>query len=361
MGRSSAPGLWVIGPCETASYVHHLGQVIKPSVTVNLGRNTYYRFHYDYALTSRQSLLQPLVGPAVLGYLLHRATGFVYLGRSGFLIGRLDGRAYEFRFIKQKGKQLACFFVGTDIRSPQLMLDYARAHETDVMQTYYGLLHPETLTEAFERATRLVAEVAERYADQVFSMPVDQMSYFTRPVHPVPYIYPNERFQKNDAKYTDLQRPKIVHAPSSPVIKGTPLVRAAIKKLRLEGYDFDYVELCGVPNEVVLRELASAHIVLNEFYAFVPGVFGIEALAAHCALLTSADETIEPALPAGANEAWLVTTYWQVYDHLKLLLDERRLIKAYADKGLAWARANCAYDVAASRLKDILGCTSDAP
>ena len=34
-------------------------------------------------------------------------------------------------------------------------------------------------------------------------------------------------------------------------------------------------------------------IVLNGFYALMPGVFGIEAMANYCALMTAADETIE--------------------------------------------------------------------
>ena len=131
-------------------------------------------------------------------------------------------------------------------------------------------------------------------------------------------------------------------------------MRAAISRLRREGFKFTYVELIGVPNQVVLEELRSAHIALNEFYAFVPGLFGVEAMAAHCALLTAADEDIEPDLPRGSNNAWLVTRPYEIYDHLKLLLGNPELMKRYADSGFEWATRYAAQSQSSQRLREIL-------
>ena len=44
-------------------------------------------------------------------------------------------------------------------------------------------------------------------------------------------------------------------------------------------------------------------------------------MAANAVLLSSADGTIEPTLPSGANDAWVVTPYWRLYDNLKAILD----------------------------------------
>ncbi|RRV29811.1 hypothetical protein EGJ23_02400 [Pseudomonas sp. o96-267] len=140
-----------------------------------------------------------------------------------------------------------------------------------------------------------------------------------------------------------MQQLVIVHAPSSPLIKGTPLVRAAIKKLRLEGYQFEYIELIGVPHSTVIETLKRAHIVLNEFYAFVPGVFGVEAMAANAVLLTSADKEIEPTLFEGANDAWVVTPYWMIYERLKQQLDHPEALQLQAEKGSEWVRRYCSY------------------
>ena len=151
-----------------------------------------------------------------------------------------------------------------------------------------------------------------------------------------------------------MSRPVIVHAPTSPVIKGTPLVRAALKALKEQGYDFEYLELTNRSNAEVLAALDRAHIVLNQFYAFIPGIFGIEALAANAVLLTSADGTIEPTLPPGANEAWVVTPFWQVYDKLKAVLDNPDTMQSQADRGTAWVGEYCSRSVDRAHLLELL-------
>jgi hypothetical protein len=129
----------------------------------------------------------------------------------------------------------------------------------------------------------------------------------------------------------------VAHSSSSPIIKGTQLVRSAIAQLRAEGYDFEYLELIGVANTEVLAALSKAHIVLNHFYGFTTGVFALEAMGSHCAVLSSTDETIERMLPPGANSAVMVTKYNQVHDNLKKLLDEPSRIRPLADRGHDWA------------------------
>jgi hypothetical protein len=102
-------------------------------------------------------------------------------------------------------------------------------------------------------------------------------------------------------------------------------------------------------------------VVLNEFYAFVPGQFGVEAMASHCALVTSADERIETSLSPGANAAWMVTEYWNIYDNLKRLLDHPALIRHYADAGFAWASEYCSCEKNGVRLRKLLSAASIPP
>jgi hypothetical protein len=352
------PDLWVVSGVETAANLYNTGKVLEPSMTVSFAPHPFYDFRYTYSLHGRTSpttfLVRLVGGPVLLGILLHRAGSFFYVGGAGFLFQQLDGRAAEFRFVKGRGKRIVCSFLGTEIRSRHLLLEFAKERDLEVISSYDHLLAPKRLNDTWEEQRLRLARSADRYADEILNAPVDQMTYITRPVHPPIYFHPSEWFRRNDAKFDTIDRIKVVHAPSSPIIKGTPLVRAAVKKLRMEGYQFDYVELSGVPHAVVMDTLESAHIVLNEFYAFVPGQFGVEAMAAHCALLTSADEAIEPSLPPGSNQAWMVTPYWQIYDNLKLLLEDLSLIKGYADRGFEWAQAHCEYTAARRKLLSIL-------
>ncbi len=358
---SSAPRKdWAVGLDEVAANVHNISMALEKTVSVSMSRHPYYSYRYDHVLPARISwrylryLVRIVYSPILLGFLCHRVNGFFYVAGSGYLLTELDGRSREFRFIKSRGLKVACFFCGSEIRSVRLMNQLSRDMGRDMISTYQTITVPGFDSDHLETFRIKLAASADEFADHIFNAPIDQISYLRRAVHPFHYFYPDSGFKRNDGKYADIQRVKVVHGPSSPLIKGTPLVRAAIKKLQMEGYYFEYKELMGVSNRVMLEALADAHIVLNEFYAFVPGQFGVEAMASHCALITSADDRIETTLPAGANAAWMVTEYWNIYDNLKRLLDDHALMKQYADTGFAWASEHCSYQKSAVRLKALL-------
>jgi glycosyltransferase involved in cell wall biosynthesis len=111
------------------------------------------------------------------------------------------------------------------------------------------------------------------------------------------------------------------------------LVRAAIRKLRSDGYAFTFTELSGVPNSVVLDHLSRSHIVLQEFYCLTPGILGMEALASGNAVLMSANHRLNSELPEDSDQAWIPTLSWEIYDKLKELLDNPSRIEDYAAKG----------------------------
>jgi hypothetical protein len=225
-------------------------------------------------------------------------------------------------------------------------------HETII--TYLDQVSPALVSVGSDERRRRIAQVADRHANAVFNAAIDQMSYLTRPTEPFPYFFPDNAILDDDSKHTEAGPRIVVHAPSSPIIKGTQVVRAAVQRLQSEGYNFEYRELIGVPNSEVLDSLREAHIALNEFYAFVPGVFGVEAMASGCALLTRADETIEKDLPAGSNNAWVVTRAGDIYPHLKALLDHPEAIGPQAAAGRAWVASNATMTSTGERVRSVL-------
>lgn len=350
---------WVVGPAEIASMAHRIAGLIPGSHSAVIVENRYFSFRYDSRVPRLRNptllaLVTALLGPIILGRLAARARGFLYLGDLGFLTYARDGRASEFEFLARRGCAIACYFVGSDIRSPAKMRELEQRTGLQNIGTHLGRVDPVFDTPAYDDERRLMAQVAETYADVIFSATVDQASYLERPTHPITYFFPDDEFFSDRAKFADLRRPVIVHAPTSPEIKGTEHVRAAIARLEAEGREFEYVELIGVPNTVVRSELRRAHIALNQFYAYIPGVFGIEALASLCAVLMSSDETIEPDLPRGSNDAWLVTRYDNVYERLASLLDHPERIEPLAVRGQEWAREHVGFAAAGPRLRAIL-------
>jgi hypothetical protein len=107
--------------------------------------------------------------------------------------------------------------------------------------------------------------------------------------------------------------------------------------LENEGYNFQYIELINVSNEEVIRELSCSHIVLNQFYTLLPGIFGLEAMATGNAVLMSAKHD---AFPYQFNNAWLETEDWQLYYNLKFLLDNPVKIIEYAQNGYEYMTTN---------------------
>lgn len=354
------PISWVVGPQEIASMAFHIAKLIPRSHSAILWRDPFYRFKYNTTIPQSPSrkvsaALGMVLGPIILGRLIARSAGFLYLGELGFLTTSDDAREYEFAFVKSRGCAIACYFVGSDIRSPQLLHDLEAKTGLENLGTHIGRSNPLFDTPEWDQERRDLAAVADEYADLIFSASVDQLSYLKRPTHPVTYFFPDEEFSFDDSKFVEPERIVVLHAPSDPIIKGTERVREAVGRLKSEGYDFEYVELVGVSNDVVRQELRRAQIVLNQFYAFIPGVFGIEALASGCAVLMSSDENIEPDLPPGSNEAWVVTRYYEIYEKLKNLLDNPELMEATARRGRYWAMENVSFSHAGPRLREVLG------
>lgn len=333
---------WVVGPNEIASMVFQLAAAIPDSYSVNLSARTYYGFTYDSMITrggsGRIASLRRLISsPLLLARLSAGAKGIIYVGSTGFLLDQFDRRRFEFGFLRSKGVHIVCYWTGSDIRSTRRMNALERRTGLANISTYIGTVNPVFGTEAHEKALKEVAAVADEFADAMFSNSTDHLSYLTRGTEPFLYFLPDDEFVTTSDKFDDLSRIVVAHATTSPVIKGTQLVRSAVAKLRSEGYDFEYRELIGVGHDVIMNELARTHIALNQFYGFSTAVFGMEALASRCAVLMSADRTIEPDLQEGANDAWLVTRNYEVYDNLKRLLDDPDQIEPLAARGEAWA------------------------
>ena len=350
------PVSWVVGPAEVAAIVANLARAIPDSYSVALEQDHFFDLSYDFEIGVGRGdwLRSRLMAPWEFGRLAAIARGFVYVGADGFLLSGVDDREWEFGFLRRHGLHLVCLFTGSDIRSPVLMRRFQAETGLETIVTYLDQVSPAFATVAYDEKRKRTAAVADRHANVIFNAAVDQLSYLKRATEPFPYCFPDEDLFLSDAKHAAPGPRIVVHAPSSPIIKGTQVVRAAVQRLKTEGYDFEYRELIGVPHAEVIASLRQAHIVLNEFYAFVPGVFGVEAMASGCALLTRADESIETDLPAGANSAWIVTTAADIYANLRWLLDHPREIAPQAAAGLAWVQEQATVSASGARILGVL-------
>lgn len=335
---------WIVGVDDIASMVYSIGNAIPNSFTVSFRTPVFYSTSkYSFSFPrwmgpKVQTMLGSFVGPILLGYLSSRSIGFIYLGSAGFLLKASDYRKFEFEWLKSKGKKIVCYFTGTDIRSPKLMLRFEEQTGLKTLGGRISEINPNVLTPEYEIQKQEIAKVADGYANLIFNARIDQMSYLKSNTLPFSYFYPDNQFQFLPDKFNDDVPLRVLHSPSSPYLKGTEYVRQAVNDLISEGYEFEYVELIDANHSLVITELGKSQIVLNEFFSFVPGVFGVEAMAHTCALITSADEQIETDLPPGSNNAWVRSTHLEIKNNLRKLLDDREFAKMIAISGYQWSQ-----------------------
>jgi len=202
----------------------------------------------------------------VLTWALGRFDVFVFSFGTSFLGLR------ELPLLRRLGKRMLFVFHGSDARPPYI--DGARMAPDRAMPT----------ADCLAMTHRMKTSIAkiERYADAIVAQPAFS-HFFERPVvnfftigvpwrdHPI----------SDGAVRSDAGPIRILHSPSDPVVKGSARVRDVIAQLRSEGLDLELTELRGVPNEVVLREIATCDFVVDQIYSDAPMVgFATEAAVA---------------------------------------------------------------------------------
>ena len=348
----------VVGVYEVASMVKNISDSIPGSVSVNLGNPGKEEFEYSHELPRLSKFFSPparfVYGPILLGKLMVENHNFLYVGRLGFLNSSLDGRNWESSFLKSKGKNLICYLVGTDIRSPKKMLELEINTGEENIGTYQFAHLSRFERDRYEGQVLRFSSCVDAYSDATFTAKFDQASYLLKPTLPFLYFCPTHFFENDLAKFENFEKLIIVHAPTNPTIKGTNLVRAAIRRLELEGFVFEYREIHGVSNQDLQKVLKGAHILLNEFYGFMPGVLAIEGLAKSCVVLTRADYRFETDLGPESAGAWVVTPPYMIYENLKVLLENPQSLRAQAEKGFIWAQENAAASLSARKIRSVI-------
>jgi glycosyltransferase involved in cell wall biosynthesis len=305
--------------------------------------NRFYKNNnYDINISNKK-YAKHFIAPFILGKLAKNAKFFIYLWSDGFL----HNREFDFKFLRRCGIPIICLFLGDDIRSRKIVLDYCNSIN---FNTYVEYDNPELfLSDIYDNRKKALAEQADKYASIVFSHKFDQYSYLKSDQHFFPPLIDEALFSFDVEKFSN--RPlRIVHAPSNPVSKGTPIVRSVIKRLKHDEYDFQYVELMHMPNETVIWELKRSHVVLNQFYSLITGIFGLEAMATGNAVLMSAKAEY---FPYQFNDAWLETEDWQLYSNLKYLLDNPGKMIEYAKNGYDYVTKNFSKDAILNTIKSV--------
>lgn len=161
-------------------------------------------------------------------------------------------------------KKLIFVYVGSDSRPP-----------------YLGGAVPVDLADpaAVARMTREAAaqkrqiQRIEKYADYIVNW-LPQAYFHERPIVlgniiGLPATAPAEQ-PARPAPEAAGRPPVVLHAPSKSLAKGSPLIRAAVERLKQRGLDFQYVEVSGQPHAKVMELLGQCDFVVDQVFSDTP-------------------------------------------------------------------------------------------
>jgi len=319
-----------IGPSEIANVGATLGEAFRKRgikvTVVSTGKSPFrIGMKYDRVLSppeimslNRISRIIKLVGywgPFFLNYFF-RYNSFIFLFGNTLFPKNLD--LPLFKYFK---KRTIMWFFGSDIRDIKL-------RELELKKMGIKYFHNEAMEDnpdLKEKKLRMIHKV-EKYVDYIITGPsIAQLltrDYLGKDLSSRVYL----PFDISSIKISNHQNKKvvIVHAPSNSNIKGTKYVLDAILQLEKEGYEIEFHLLRNVSNRIVRETLSHADIAIDQLFAFGPGMFALEAMAACCVVLGGNIHQISgypPELPI------IHTDKENIYQNIKMILDNPQMIQ----------------------------------
>jgi glycosyltransferase involved in cell wall biosynthesis len=281
-----------IGLRELSGYYHHLKQGLDTlgveSVFVNLSGHPYqYGTDDNPPAINMLNKITQKIGTCFYGNWVTRVIWVVFLQNiiSLFLLPWALLRFDVFLFasnstffffmdlpvLKLFRKKIIYVFHGSEAR-PVYLNGYV-IKNSQLSSILIGIL--------VARIQKIMISIIDRFADYIINIP--PQAYF----HSRPFIswwmigVPHDGKDSRDVSSGRKDTPdtiRILHAPSKPEPKGSPIIRQAVQSLKQNGHSIDYVEITGRPNSEVLQELGKCDFIVDEIYSDTPmAVFATEA------------------------------------------------------------------------------------
>lgn len=194
-------------------------------------------------------------------------TIFHFWLRSLFFSGVYEGfTGFDIPIIRNYGRNIVYRFTGEDLRIRSI-------HMTRNPHNAYKYGYTTKIDE--DRQRRYIDFLRENVDKFIVQDP--EMHEFCPEATIVPRVIDLDAFAY--VGVTPTERPLVVHAPTSPMVKGTKFVRSAVAALQSEGLVFEYREISGLAHDEAVQLYRRADIVIDQLHIGWYGVLAIEAMA----------------------------------------------------------------------------------
>ncbi|SMO56499.1 glycosyltransferase [Melghirimyces algeriensis] len=168
--------------------------------------------------------------------------------------------------IKNRGKKIVHSFTGFDLR---FQSECMQKNPYNVFQ--YGWKNIFS-----EESARKYLNFLRYFVDEFVVLDEELQSYLPE-AKIIPRVLDLDEWEYIGIKETDC--PLVVHAPSSPAIKGTPFVNQAVQQLKEKGLKFEYREVTDLKHRDAMELYKRADIVIDQLLIGWYGVLTVEAMA----------------------------------------------------------------------------------
>ncbi|MCC3355673.1 glycosyltransferase [Bacillus sp. REN16] len=254
------------GSMEIANQMNTLSEGLKKQAVVSHTIN-YYPYYLNYDSNYTWSLIGQRSSPPINEKLRELTKELLpHYDLFHFHFGTsltLDWS--DFPLYKSSGKPLLMQHWGSDVR----MLSKATKLNP------YALVKNKNEQQIKTSLTRLSENIQNCV---VFDMELyEYVKDFYENVHIIPSMINLDNYQPQ-TKLSPNKRVLIVHAPTSPEIKGTHYILKAIESLK-DHYNFEFRLVKGLSHEEAMRIYQEADLIIDQLHIGSYGLFAVEAMA----------------------------------------------------------------------------------
>lgn len=218
--------------------------------------------------------------------------------------------------LKRMGKCIVMTYQGDDARQGDFLRSHYEISPADEAGYY---------TEHSDHLKRKRIEIVGRYADAIFAVNPDLLHVLPSRAQFIPYAHLDvSKIQPRPP--ADRGVPKVLHAPSHQGVKGTRFLLDAVKRLKSEGVQFEFVMVEGMAHSEAMKLYADADLLVDQLLVGWYGGLAVELMALGkpvVAYLREADMKFIPSTMR-AELPVINATPQSIYQVLRDLLTIRR-------------------------------------
>lgn len=197
----------------------------------------------------------------------------------------------QVRMLQDRGVKVGIVGHGTDVRLPSTHLESTPwSHFTDSDEWVAA----ELVEAAVSKNLQAIGDLDVPTFVSTAGLLVDLPS-----AHLLGVVIEPERWA-NEEPLLQRERIRVIHAPTHPHVKGTPLIVPTAQRLHDEGV-IEFIQLDRVPNDEMPAVMASADVVLDQFRVGDYGVAACESMASRRVVLAHVTEQARAAVESEAG------------------------------------------------------------